>query len=310
MTASAPLALPPGLTVLERGWLSANNILFDDGPQAATLVDSGYCTHAAQTLALVEAALAGKPLTRLLNTHLHSDHCGGNAALQQRWPQLQTLIPPGQWQQVQDWDAQALSYEPSGQLCPRFRADGMLQPGSCVRLAGRDWHIHAAPGHDPHALLLFEPESGVLISGDALWENGFGVVFPEIAGDSGFAEVADTLAVIERLAPRLVIPGHGPVFGDVPQAIARARQRLAGFVAAPLKHARYAAKVLLKYKLLEWQRITQADALAWLLATPYFCALHQQHFPEHDLRDWALTLMQELIDSGAAQRQDGWLINL
>ncbi|GAB1385366.1 hypothetical protein MASR1M59_05140 [Melaminivora sp.] len=310
MTASAPLALPPGLTVLERGWLSANNILFDDGPQAATLVDSGYCTHAAQTLALVEAALAGKPLTRLLNTHLHSDHCGGNAALQQRWPQLQTLIPPGQWQQVQDWDAQALSYEPSGQLCPRFRADGMLQPGSCVRLAGRDWHIHAAPGHDPHALLLFEPESGVLISGDALWENGFGVVFPEIAGDSGFAEVADTLAVIERLAPRLVIPGHGPVFGDVPQAIARARQRLAGFVAAPLKHARYAAKVLLKYKLLEWQRITQADALAWLLATPYFCALHQQHFPAHDLRDWALTLMQELIDSGAAQRQDGWLINL
>jgi hypothetical protein len=34
---------PPSLLVLERGWLSANNILFFDGEQA-TLVDSGYVT--------------------------------------------------------------------------------------------------------------------------------------------------------------------------------------------------------------------------------------------------------------------------
>ncbi|WP_288130610.1 MBL fold metallo-hydrolase, partial [Accumulibacter sp.] len=62
--------LPDSLLVLERGWLSSNNIVFLEGEQAA-LVDSGYVTHAAQTVALLEHALAGRRLTRLLNTHSH-----------------------------------------------------------------------------------------------------------------------------------------------------------------------------------------------------------------------------------------------
>lgn len=68
------------MQVLQRGWLSANNIVFADA-QATTVVDTGYHSHAAQTLALVDAALGGRRLDRIINTHLHSDHCGGNAAL-------------------------------------------------------------------------------------------------------------------------------------------------------------------------------------------------------------------------------------
>ena len=48
-------------------------------------------------------------------------------------------------------------------------------------------------------MILFEPASGILISADALWESGFGVVFPEIEGTAAFDEVAATLDVIERL---------------------------------------------------------------------------------------------------------------
>jgi len=50
----------------------------------ATVVDTGFCRHSEQTIALVDRALAGTPLARIVNTHLHSDHCGGNAALQAR----------------------------------------------------------------------------------------------------------------------------------------------------------------------------------------------------------------------------------
>ncbi|MFM6999523.1 MAG: MBL fold metallo-hydrolase, partial [Limnohabitans sp.] len=77
---SSSPALPPGVTVIERGWLSANNVLLQDA-DSATLVDSGYVTHRAQTLALVGQALNGRTLDLLVNTHLHSDHCGGNQAL-------------------------------------------------------------------------------------------------------------------------------------------------------------------------------------------------------------------------------------
>lgn len=78
---SAPPRLPDTLQVFERGWLSANNVLLFDGGEA-TLVDSGYVTHAGQTVALVRAALDGRRLGRLINTHSHSDHIGGNASVQ------------------------------------------------------------------------------------------------------------------------------------------------------------------------------------------------------------------------------------
>jgi glyoxylase-like metal-dependent hydrolase (beta-lactamase superfamily II) len=73
--------LPAGVAVLERGWLSSNNVLLHGLPgEGAVLVDSGHCLHAPQTLALVRQALAGAPLARIVNTHLHSDQCGGNGA--------------------------------------------------------------------------------------------------------------------------------------------------------------------------------------------------------------------------------------
>ncbi len=301
-------ALPPEITVLERGWLSANNIVFI-GRHETAVVDTGYCAHAAQTVALVKAVLAGRPLDRILNTHLHSDHCGGNAALQRAWPQVHTSIAPGQAAQVADWDPYALSYTPTGQECPQFRFDALLQPGTEVTLGDRPWQVHAAPGHDPHSVVLFEPQDGVLISADALWENGFGVVFPELEGECAFDDVAATLDVIERLAPRVVIPGHGPVFADAPRAIATARRRLDGFVRAPGKHALYAAKVLLKYKLLEWQQIRMADLLAWAQATPYFGMLHQRHFAGQSEGEWLHGLAAELVRSGAATQSGDVLHN-
>ncbi len=109
------LARAAGIRVFERGWLSANNVLIEGGHGPTALVDSGYVSHAEQTVALVQAALGTRPLHLLLNTHLHSDHCGGNAALQAAFPTVRTLIPPGQAQAVEQWDTTALSYAPTGQ---------------------------------------------------------------------------------------------------------------------------------------------------------------------------------------------------
>ena len=301
-------ALPPGVTVMERGWLSANNILLCD-QNSATLVDSGYVTHQAQTLALLDQALQGRPLDLLVNTHLHSDHCGGNQALQARYPSMQTWIPPGLAPEIQAWRDEALSYKPTGQSCPAFTFTGLLQPGESHRWGNMDWEVHAAPGHDPHSVILFAPEHRLLMSADALWQNGFGVVFPELEGEDAFAQVAATLDVIEQLSPQVVIPGHGPVFADAPRAIDGARRRLDGFVRNPGKHALYAAKVLLKYKLLEWQQISLQDLAAWAQATPYFGMLRERHFADQAEVEWLGSLSDELVRSGAATRQGDMLHN-
>lgn len=304
----AHMPLPPGVTVFERGWLSSNNILFV-GPDSTALVDTGYCTHAEQTVALVATALGGRPLDLLLNTHLHSDHCGGNAALQQHYPAVETRIPPGLAVHVREWDPVALSYIPTGQRCPRFSVSDVLLPETTLSLGGQRWQVHAAPGHDPHAVILFEPASRTLISADALWETGFGVIFQELEGEHAFDEVAATLDLIESLSPRTVIPGHGKVFTQVDASMALARRRLDGFVRDPRKHAAHAAKVLLKFKLLELQRLHLPEFTRWAQATPYFGMVHQRWFGDTDLITWIAQLADDLVRSGAATREGDVIAN-
>ena len=295
--ASDPL-LPGGVQVFERGWLSSNNILLSDA-DSATLVDSGYATHARQTLALVERSLGSRPLDRLVNTHLHSDHCGGNAALQDRYTGLHTLIPPGLAEPVTHWRDEDLSYRPTGQTCPPFAITGLLTPGSSHRWAATEWEVHAAPGHDPHSVILFNPEHRVLISADALWENGFGVVFPELEGVPGFDDVAASLDLIERLDPHTIIPGHGAVFADTAAALERARRKLEAFARTPDKHARYGAKVLLKFKLQEFGTIERDAFLRWAAGVPYLHALHRQYGQETPWETWLQMLLADLARSGA-----------
>ncbi|MGH8796381.1 MAG: MBL fold metallo-hydrolase, partial [Caldimonas sp.] len=105
-----------GLTVLERGWLSSNNILFagDGDAHESMLVDTGYWSHAAQTVALVRRVLNGRPLARIVNTHLHADHCGGNHALQQAFG-CAIDVPAGEAAKVDRWDEAALTYRATGQ---------------------------------------------------------------------------------------------------------------------------------------------------------------------------------------------------
>ena len=295
--------LPAGMHVFERGWLSANNILFTDGCNTL-LVDSGYCTHAHQTLLLVEGVLGERSLDILVNTHLHSDHCGGNSALQVRYPELTTLIPPGHAQEVLKWDATALTYLPTGQQCPQFKFSRTLQPGTSIYLGKTLWEIHAAPGHDPHSVIFFEPLTRTLISADSLWENGFGVVFPELEGETAFAEVGATLDLIERLRPNRVVPGHGSVFYYRPEIMALARQRLAAFTSNPARHAHHASKVLLKFKLLEIQKQSIQDFVQWAVSTPYFLQIHTKFDVKMSPASWVTSLCEELVKTGVA-RIDG-----
>ncbi|GAB3370593.1 MBL fold metallo-hydrolase [Massilia agri] len=292
------IRLPTSIQVFERGWLSSNNVLFT-GPDETALVDSGYVTHAPQTLALLRHALQGRPLGRLLNTHLHSDHCGGNALLQAHYG-CHTAIPALDAPKVAAWDEEALSYRATGQQCARFTFDATLAPGDGVQLGGLRWDVLAAPGHDPHALLLFCAEEGILISGDALWENGFGVIFPELAGEPGFLEVGATLDLIAALGPRVVVPGHGAVFEDVAGALERARARLDYLSSDPVRNAENAVKVLLKFLLLE-RRELALESLPGLLGAIPLVERVRTHYLGRTAEELAQWLVAVLVRAGAAR---------
>jgi len=309
------LTLPDSMRVFERGWLSSNNILFfdDDAHGGCALIDSGYLTHAPQTVALVQHALQGKPLRRLLNTHLHSDHCGGNAALQALYG-CHTRVPASQVDDVRRWDTDALSYGPTGQECARFTlpdsdADASLADGMTLRLGGFDWQVISAPGHDPHAVILFSPDTRVLISADALWERGFGVIFPELEGESGFAEQQAILERIAQLDARVVIPGHGSPFTNVNAAIDLALGRLAYLRTDPERNALHAIRVLVKFKLLERQAIAYAALAAWFMQTSLMVRLQARFFASQSMTELLDAAIAALVKAGAATVEDGRILN-
>lgn len=301
-------ALPPNIVFFERGWLSSNNVLLMDANQAF-FVDTGYHSHADQTASLLVNALNGRALTAILNTHLHSDHCGGNAHLQSLYPSVEVRIPPGHAGLVDAWDESGLTYQATGQHCPKFTRSGLLKHGDTFEVAGKTWTTHAAPGHDPHSVVLFNDEDRALISADALWENGFGVVFPEIEGIEAFDEVEATLQLIEELDAKIVLPGHGGIFCDVSSALARARSRLTQFRSAPDQHASYAAKVLIKFKLLEFQRISTFDFLKWAESVTYLALLYRTYGTDNTFESWFSGLCSSLEKNKACLIQEGYISN-
>ena len=302
------MRLPGSICVLERGWLSSNNIVMT-GEEGTTLVDSGYIAHAPQTLVLVEYALGGARLERLVNTHCHSDHMGGNAALQRRYA-CHTSVPAGEAPLIERWDEDALLLGYADQRAERFRIDAVIAAGERLRMGGLEWEAVAAPGHDTHALMFHAAEDGILISGDALWEDGFGVLFPHLFGrDATFAETRRTLDAIAALDARVVIPGHGAPFGDVDGALERAYSRLHAFEEDPARLARHAARVMLTFALLEKQRMPVSFLPEYVEATGILRDLNRRFFGLAPQR-FAEWLVHELERTRAVARDGGDLVPL
>ena len=298
--------LPPQIRVLERGWLSSNNILIDNG-DACALIDSGYHAHAAQTLLLLQDALGGKPLTRLINTHCHSDHMGGNATVQRAYA-CRISVPAGEAPAIAAWDEDAMMLGYTGQSAERFSYDDTIAAGERLQLGGLEWEALAAPGHDMHALMFYSGAARILISGDALWENGFGLIFPELFGQAGgYAATRATLEAISRLDIATVIPGHGAPFGSVGRSLETAFQRLDAYERDPAKLARHALKVMLSFSLMIQGRMALAELPQFLAARPIYGHINRRflHLPEAELREY---LVRDLERAGALKLEDGWLL--
>lgn len=76
------------------------------------------------------------------------------------------------------WDDGAFWVRYADQFTPRFEFTDTLSPGDVFAAAEAEWHTLAAPGHAAGALIFYLPKRRLLITGDALWEHGMGVILP------------------------------------------------------------------------------------------------------------------------------------
>jgi glyoxylase-like metal-dependent hydrolase (beta-lactamase superfamily II) len=288
-----------------RDWLSSNNVLLESR-DGHVLIDSGCARHAPLTLGLLEHALGEAPLARLVNTHCHSDHMGGNAAIKARYG-CPIALPAREAKAIDDWDEQTLLLAYTDQHAPRFAYDETIEPGETRVWGDLQWRALAAPGHDMGALVFFNDEHRILISGDALWENGYGIVMPREIDPRALPATRATLETLAALEARIVIPGHGEPFTEVGAALERAFARTAAFEADSLRVARHALKVLLLFTLLDRRRIALSDLPGYVDRVPVYRQFNDLFFR---LGPDALAdrLVTELEAVRAVRREDGWLM--
>ena len=297
--------LPASVRVIRRGWLNCNQVVLLEGREAV-LVDSGYCSHADRTVRLVEEALDGATLARLVNTHCHSDHIGGNEAVVQRFG-CRVTIPAGEAPEIDDWERQDRWNAYVDQQARRFAYDDLLAAGDGFRAGALEWEVFPAPGHDMEALMFHEPRHGLLLSGDALWEDGLGFVWAHEGANPFVAAALETLDRIERLAPRIVVPGHGAPFEDVAGAIARARSRLAAFAADPRKTARHMMKVMFVFSLLHRGSMAVDAVNEYVRGVPCYFDLNTRFVGEDPAR-LGETIVAQLAAAGAVRVDGGRVV--
>lgn len=297
--------LPPGMQVIVRDWLNANHVVFN-AAELTVLIDSGYGRDADFTLQRLHTALRGRPLDWLVNTHCHSDHMGGNARIRNAHG-CRLSIPIGEAPLIESWDDESLWLEYADQRCERFEFDDTIAPGDRMAWGGRDWLAIAAPGHDMSALMFHCEEEHLLISGDALWENGFGVLLPGSGRQERLAATRETLETISSLKARIVIPGHGAPFTGVDAALERGFQRLAAFERDETRMARHVLKVMFVFSLMDRRRLAQAELPAYLASVPLYRDFNARYFQMKDA-ELAQFVIGELERSGVVKKAGGWLV--
>lgn len=325
------LAVAPGVKWVRMGLPFAldhiNLWLVDDeheGRRGWAIVDCGITSDATRAgwEQVFERHLEGRPVTRVVVTHMHPDHIGLAHWLTERWQ-------CGLWISATDWHAARLASQATiGHGGPgaaaHFGAHGLTDPealekvrartnyyasmvpsvparyhrlldGDVLRLGQNGWRCIVGYGHAPEHIALYSDELRVLISGD--------MVLPRISTNVSVMDIEPEsnpltlyLDSLERYRPlpadTLVLPAHGRPFRGLHTRLDQLRdhhdERFAEVIAACRARPSTAADllpVLFKRKLdLHQTTFAMGEAIAHLHALWYAGQLKRERGDDGVLR--------------------------
>ena len=188
--------------------------------------------------ALDQVGLELSDVRLLACTHAHIDHCGQAAAVQERsgcelWmhPRREhltaTLDDPdaAMARRIEIARQSGVPEAPLQRWVAQRRGQGTglsgtldvardLLPGVVIDTDVGAWQVYETPGHAPSHIVLHQPESRLLISGDHVLGR-ISLYFDHGWTPDPVGEFLSSLDLVEGLDARLTLSGHGRPFTDL-----------------------------------------------------------------------------------------------
>jgi glyoxylase-like metal-dependent hydrolase (beta-lactamase superfamily II) len=127
-------------------------------------------------------------------THGHPDHAPGAA-------RLKNLLT------IPIWSSAVMVPEQAKALS----VDKRFDHGRSFQVDGHTLRVIASPGHAADHVAFWLEEARILFSGDTILGQGSTLIAPP---EGDMAAYMGTLEAMQRLQPRLIAPGHGPIVTD------------------------------------------------------------------------------------------------
>lgn len=181
-------------------------VMWDEATMEAAIVDCGALFP--QEEERIDAFINDNNLKikYILNTHLHLDHCFGNAWAAERYGVLpmahrddETLLA----RMGEQAHMFGLPFEVRTE-----KLGGYLKGGDVLKLGNNEIKVIHTPGHSRGGLCFYIPATGWLISGDSLFEGSIGRT--DLEGGS-YATLIKSITERLLILPNetVVYPGHG-----------------------------------------------------------------------------------------------------
>lgn len=198
---------PYELLTPENGGAISNSTLVV-GTQSAALIDTGNSFLAGTWLRAAVRRLTDRPLSHVINTHMHPDHTLGNAAFAADGVRFvgHHKLPRALSQRSETYLEQVRRVlGAAGEGTQLILPDLLVESRLTIDLGGRTLELTAQPtAHTDNDLVIRDSATGALILGDLLFSGHV----PTLDGNlGGWLEV---LAALAAQPAALAIPGHGP----------------------------------------------------------------------------------------------------
>ena len=191
------------------------NIWHLRGRDRDLLIDSGMGVVSLRD----QVALVAERSLLAVASHAHFDHIGCHHEFAERAvhaAEAELMAKPGRRESLADIyvsDAMYTALPPGDYSSEAYQvtpapATRLLSDGEVIDLGDRHLTVIHTPGHSPGSIALWEEASGILFSGDAVYDG-------RLIDDNYHSDIDDYLATMERLLEipaRIVHGGHFPSF--------------------------------------------------------------------------------------------------